>query len=190
MVSVELDEASLEKPDVPPLPKEVLEQRRQARDDINALIAAIETHKSKHNDELPETLAALTEGEEPILKELKKDPWGNAYEYQKRSLTTFAITSIGSEQGGPISSEEFAHEDELAARTQAWDAYEKKLAEGKKTVESLTKRFGPWYYVIDAQSYSKLKLNRDSLAKPKTPPSEEPALPGLPDLPLPPGEGR
>ena len=55
------------------------------------------------------------------------------------------------------------------------------LAVGQKA--RLTKRFGPWYYVIDQSLFGKLKPKRADLVKPKsaTPPANgETPAPNLP----------
>jgi Domain of unknown function (DUF4340) len=48
--------------------------------------------------------------------------------------------------------------------------YEKKLKNGEKKVKELNDRFGPWYYVISAESFEKLRLTRAELIKPKDAP--------------------
>jgi hypothetical protein len=48
--------------------------------------------------------------------------------------------------------------------------YEKKLKNGEKKVKELNNRFGPWYYVISAESFEKLRLTRAELVKPKEAP--------------------
>lgn len=48
--------------------------------------------------------------------------------------------------------------------------YEKKLKNGEKKVKDLNDRFGPWYYVISAESFEKLRLTRAELIKPKEAP--------------------
>jgi hypothetical protein len=48
--------------------------------------------------------------------------------------------------------------------------YEKKLKNGEQKVKELNDRFGPWYYVISAESFEKLRLTRAELVKPKDAP--------------------
>jgi hypothetical protein len=52
-----------------------------------------------------------------------------------------------------------------------------KIAEGRKKVDQLNKRFGEWYYVISAESFDSLRLSRSALVKPKEAKPEE-AKPG------------
>jgi hypothetical protein len=168
MVSVELDESVFTKPTEAALPADIREKRKKARDDINALIAAVTTFKSRAEGKLPESLAALTEGENPPLKEVMKDPWGKDYTLEAKEGDSFVIRSEGEPTAGPVASDDFAKEDKIATLARDWEAYEKKLADGKSAVESLSKRFGPWYYIIDAESFKKLRVARADLVQPKT----------------------
>jgi hypothetical protein len=45
--------------------------------------------------------------------------------------------------------------------------FEKKLKKGQDKVKQLNKRFGPWYYVISAESFENLRQGRASLVQPK-----------------------
>jgi hypothetical protein len=57
--------------------------------------------------------------------------------------------------------------------------YEKKLKNGEKKVKELNDRFGPWYYVISAESFEKLRLTRAELVKPiEAPGAKKNAAPG------------
>ena len=60
--------------------------------------------------------------------------------------------------------------------------YEKKIADGKKKVEELTDRFGPWYYVTPGDSFRAINLDRAAITQPKKPPgapdASMPAFPG------------
>ncbi len=49
--------------------------------------------------------------------------------------------------------------------------YEKKLKQGEEKVKGLNARFGPWYYVISAESFENLRLTRAGLEKPKGSPA-------------------
>lgn len=49
---------------------------------------------------------------------------------------------------------------------------DEKIAEGRKKVDQLNKRFGDWYYVISAESFDSLRLSRAALVKPKAKPEE------------------
>ena len=58
--------------------------------------------------------------------------------------------------------------------------YEKKLKNGEKKVKDLNDRFGPWYYVISAESFENLRLTHAGLVKPKENPAAKkgPSSPG------------
>jgi hypothetical protein len=60
--------------------------------------------------------------------------------------------------------------------------YEKKIADGKKKVDELTDRFGPWYYVTPGESFRAINLDRAAITQPKKPPgaadSPMPSFPG------------
>lgn len=67
----------------------------------------------------------------------------------------------------------------------AWTAYqdklkeyEKKLTDGQKRRDELAKKFDEWYYIVAADAYGKLKLDRTTLLKvvPTTQPTTLPAL--------------
>ena len=51
--------------------------------------------------------------------------------------------------------------------------YEKKLKNGEKKAKELNDRFGPWYYVISAESFENLRLTHAGLVKPKEAPGEK-----------------
>jgi hypothetical protein len=59
--------------------------------------------------------------------------------------------------------------------------YEKKLKNGEQKAKDLNNRFGPWYYVISAESFENLRLTHAGLVKPKGAPGEkkEPAMPNF-----------
>ncbi len=46
-------------------------------------------------------------------------------------------------------------------------AHATKVEEGEEEATSLSERFGPWYYVIDAESFAELHLGRTDLVKKK-----------------------
>lgn len=79
----------------------------------------------------------------------------------------------------PAKKPEDQKKDEEAAKA-AKDEYEKKKKEhadkidaGKKRAEKLAQRFGQWYYVISADSFKKLRLDRPALVKPKAKPEDK-----------------
>ncbi len=76
----------------------------------------------------------------------------------------------------------------------AVDVWKQRVESGKKRAESLSKRFADWYYVISADSLSKLRPGRDDLLKaeePKAGPGGPSASPdGLGPVTLPPPAGE
>ncbi|MEM9701245.1 MAG: hypothetical protein AAF907_02225, partial [Planctomycetota bacterium] len=73
------------------------------------------------------------------------------------------------------------YEEDLAVYLAAKAEYDRKLAAAKERVEELNRRFGDWYYVVDAAEVADLPLTRDALLD--DPPADEPAA----DAPLPSG---
>jgi len=67
--------------------------------------------------------------------------------------------------------------------------WEKKKADGKKRAEELTKRFAPWYYVISADAFKKLRVERSALVKAKEVPKDE-KKPEEPKKPEPPKDEK
>ncbi|HVR83887.1 MAG TPA: hypothetical protein VMU54_06210, partial [Planctomycetota bacterium] len=51
--------------------------------------------------------------------------------------------------------------------------WEKKKTDGKKRAAELSTRFAPWYYVISADAFSKLRVERSALVKAKEAPKDE-----------------
>ncbi len=55
----------------------------RAKQDVANLISAVQTYAVEHNDQYPKALEDLvTDAKRKYLRELKKDPWGNAYVYK------------------------------------------------------------------------------------------------------------
>jgi hypothetical protein len=187
MVTAEFVADLLAKPAGAKLPKEQLDKRSEARTQIEAIQQAVEAFRTKHENKLPETLAKLTEKPaegEPLLKELKQDPWGSDYVLQPQG-DSYVVLSFGDDKkdGGEgvaadVRSDRLPFEDELKKAADDWTAYDGKVTEGQKEAEKLTKRFGPWYYVIDQALFGKLKPKREDLVKAKT--AEAPPTPGAP----------
>jgi hypothetical protein len=184
MVTAEFDEALLKKPGGARLPEDELKKRQDARTAIEAIVKAIDDFKQKNDKKLPESLAKLCEKPaegEPLLAELKKDPWENDYSLAVQG-ETFAVVSFGGDkaEGGEgaamdVRSDQFVKEDELRKTVDEWKEYDRKVEDGKKEATNLGRRFGPWYYVIDGQLFGKLKPARKDLVKPKDKPPEKPA---------------
>jgi hypothetical protein len=68
--------------------------------------------------------------------------------------------------------EEKAKKDKEEYETKKKD-WEKKKDEGKKRAEKLAARFADWYYVISADAFKKLRVDRAALVKPKEAPKDE-----------------
>lgn len=175
MITAQFDDSLLQKPDKPRLSDEQLQKRKDARSEIEKLVKAVDDYKQAHDGKLPEALTLLTEGDKPPLKELKKDPWDNDYVLHVDG-DKFTVSSLGEDKkpGGEgaatdLANDKFAVEDELAKAAADWKAYDQKVTDGRKEADSLTQRFGPWYYVIDAASFTKLKPQRKDLVKEKAP---------------------
>ena len=187
MVSVTFDESLLQKPVGLRFAKEQLDKRSAARDAMAAIVAAVDAYKAKNGGKLPEALAKLTEKPaegEPLLAELKKDPWDGDYVLQVQG-ETFTVVSFAEDkkEGGEgaatdVRSDQFPREDEFKRTSDEWTEYDKKVEDGKKEADKLVKRFGPWYYVIDQALFTKLKPTRKDLVKDKAP-----AVPADPNAP-------
>lgn len=68
--------------------------------------------------------------------------------------------------------EEKAKKDKEEYETKKKDR-EKKKDDGKKRADKLAARFADWYYVISADAFKKLRVDRAQLAKPKEAPKDE-----------------
>jgi hypothetical protein len=182
MVTAEFDEALLEKPAGTRLAQEHLDKRREAQRQIEAIQRAVEAYRAKNDNKLPATLAQLTEKPaegEALLAELKQDPWGNDYQFLVQG-ETYTIVSFAEDkaEGGEgvnadVRSDRLPYEDELQRMQTAWSDYDKKVEEGRAEADKLTKRFGPWYYVIDQSLFDKLRPKREKLVKAKEAGGEE-----------------
>jgi hypothetical protein len=188
MVTAEFVESLLTKPAGVRLPKEQLDKRKEARTAIEAIQKAVDAFREKNDKKLPESLAKLTEKPaegEALLAELKKDPWDNDYVLQAAG-EGYAVVSFGEDkkEGGEgaatdLRSDGLVAEDTFQRVADEWTEYDRKVDEGRKEADKLTKRFGPWYYVIDQALFAKLKPTRADLVKAKaeTPPAGG-AVPG------------
>jgi hypothetical protein len=184
MVTAEFDEKLIEKPTGAKLTQDELDKRAEAEKQIEAIQAAVETYRANHDNALPESLAVLTEkpegeGQQPLLAELKQDPWGGDYQLLKQEDGSYVVASFAADKadGGTLEntdvrSDRLPYENELTRIAEEWKTYEGKLDEGRKEAERLTKRFGPWYYVIDQSLFAKLKPQRADLVEAKEPAKE------------------
>jgi hypothetical protein len=50
----------------------------------------------------------------------------------------------------------------------AWDRWKRSVDAGSERSDELNRRFGPWYYVISAESFDKLRVKRADLVREKT----------------------
>ncbi|MDH3197711.1 MAG: DUF4340 domain-containing protein [Candidatus Krumholzibacteria bacterium] len=50
----------------------------------------------------------------------------------------------------------------------AWDRWKRRVDAGNERSDALNRRFGPWYYVISAESFDKLRVKRADLVREKT----------------------
>jgi Domain of unknown function (DUF4340)/Type II secretion system (T2SS), protein G len=199
MVSAEFDESLLQKPAGLRMAAEVLDQRRDARSQIEAIVSAIDAYKAKNEGKLPAALADLTkkpnDTDPALLGELKQDPWGQDFVYAIEG-EGYKLSSKGPDQveggegiGLDLVSTLLVREDDLKRDADQWVEFDKKVEAGKQEADDLTGRFGPWYYVIDNALFTKLKPTRADLSKakeaaPATPQDgSAPVVPGLPVLP-------
>lgn len=76
------------------------------------------------------------------------------------------------------------YEADLAEYEQKKAEHDKKVEAGKKLVEDLSARFADWYYVIAADTFDDLAVDRSDLVEPKeAPAADDAAAPQLPGLP-------
>lgn len=73
--------------------------------------------------------------------------------------------------------EQKVEEEKAKKAKEEWETKKKDLAkkkeDGKKRAEKLSARFAEWYYVISADAFKKLRVERSQLVKPKAPPKDE-----------------
>ena len=198
LVSAEFDQSLLAAPKGARLPDEVLDQRRDARSQIEAIVSAIDAFKQKNEGKLPAALADLTkkpnDTDAALLTELKQDPWGQDFVYVVEG-EGYKLLSKGPDQveggdgvGTDVVSTLLVREDDMKRDADQWKEHETKVEAGKKEAADLTRRFGPWYYVIDNALFQKLKPTRADLSKAKDAPAQTPqdgtapVAPGVPGL--------
>ncbi|MFN3242095.1 MAG: DUF4340 domain-containing protein [Planctomycetota bacterium] len=175
MVTAEFVADLIEQPAGPRLEQAELDKRRLARSTIEAMVKAIDAFQAA-NERLPENfeeLVAPREEGEPFLKSVGPDPWGNEFQYKKEGETYVVLSYAkdgaagGSAEGKDVSSAALAFEDTLDTAASEWQTYDGKVEAGQEEADKLTRRFGPWYYVIDKELFDKLKPKRADLVKPK-----------------------
>lgn len=184
MVTAEFAESILKKPAGVRLPQDQLDKRAAARRDIEDVQKAVEAFRAKNGNKLPESLAKLAEKPAEgaaLLAELKKDPWGNDYILSAVGDSYVVLSyADGNAEAGEgaatdVRSDRLPLEDELKKAADEWTEFDRKVDEGKKEAEKLTKRFGGWYYVIDGALFQKLKPKREDLVKAKAAEAAAPA---------------
>jgi hypothetical protein len=177
MVSAEFDETLLDKPTAVRLVADELAKRAEARSMIQSIQAALATYTTANEGKLPAALADLTvkpEEGEALLKELAVDPWGNQYDFLPVGdsyvlMSHAADGKVGGEGANQdVRSDQLPLEDALATAAAEWTTFDGKIKTGQEEAEGLTKRFGPWYYVIDKTLFDKLKPSRADLVEPKS----------------------
>lgn len=181
MVSADFDPTLLSRPGVAALPVDHLEKRRAARTGIEMLLEAVERYRTQHGA-LPATLEQLAQGDTPLLPSLDPDPWGNPYVYRRSGgdAESFSIASLaedGAESGTgvglDIQSDLFLAEDALHRAAEDQTRYEEQVKTGQELAQQLRNRFAPWYYVIDEDSFKKLRRDRAGLVQKKATPDEQ-----------------
>lgn len=80
-------------------------RQAKARFEIGQIKTAVGIYTIQNNGRIPETLEDLRKpprGEEEPLLDLKKDPWGNEYVYEKTGSRRYVVRCFGADgvQGG------------------------------------------------------------------------------------------
>ena len=65
------------------------------------------------------------------------------------------------------------YEEDLEIYELAVKNYDEKMKAGKERVAELNRRFADWYYVISADVFDRMKLNRVDIVEPQDPPEDE-----------------
>lgn len=186
MISVDFDPTGVAKPKDPKPTEELVKQREAARDELEKLNDALASYRDAHEGKFPAALQELTAGDNAALKELPKDPWGKEFSYTyDPAANSYELLSLGADgaAGGDSANADINSKALEAVGTfrklyDDWVAAEKKEEEGRAEVATLTKRFEPWFYVIDAASFDKLRVKRADVVTapeagpPVTPPGE------------------
>ncbi|HIE71545.1 MAG TPA: hypothetical protein EYP98_16000, partial [Planctomycetes bacterium] len=176
MVTAEFVADLIEKPTVVRITEGELAKRKEARKMIESIQAAVASYMTANENKLPAALTDLTqkpaEGE-PLLKELPVDPWGNQYQFEPSGDTYVVLShgadgaAVGDAENQDVRSDQLPMEDALVTAAGEWTTYDGKIKTGEDEAASLTKRFGPWYYVIDKSLFDKLKPSRADLVTKK-----------------------
>lgn len=190
MITATFDQSLLEQPEGTPLLEEQLEKRQTARNDIQEILDAIKSYQEANEGATPAALADLTTGEAPALSEIRQDPWENDYVLEQNG-DDFRVVSYGADgaadgegDGEDVASDAFDREGELRTIANDHKRFRDQIEEGEKAAADLTARFGPWYYVIDDESFQSLRLKADQLAVEKGAEEEAPQAPELGNFPI------
>lgn len=88
--------------------------KTRIKTDLSTIANACEMYKLKYNNKYPDSADALASGDNPILKKVPKDPWGNTYQL-KREGSKVVVWCYG-EDGVPGGTEgndkDYSSEDE------------------------------------------------------------------------------
>jgi hypothetical protein len=124
-------------------------------------------------------------------KEEKKDPKDKKPDGGSENRYLFVSVRYDDSLAGPVPvepkpyvadpakkpEEQKADEEKAKKDKEEYEAkkkdFEKKKEEGRKRAAQLTTRFGEWYYVISADAFKKLRVDRAQLVKAKEVPKEE-----------------
>lgn len=143
-----------------------------------------------------EVSAGTPEADEKETKDEKKDPKKDEKKDDKKAGGTenrYLMVSVRYDESllgaAPVEPKPYVAdaskkpEDQKAAEEAAKKAkdeyetkkkdFEKKKVDGKKRAEELQARFAQWYYVISADAFKKLRVDRASLVKAKEAPKDD-----------------
>jgi hypothetical protein len=182
MVTVNLDPDGLKRPEGAEISEDEATKVREAIREIEDIVAKIE-EKRGEGGELPDPLSDAVGDDETLAA----DPWDRQYVLVKTE-DGFRVSSLGrdGETGGEGADADLVSDALEEARGRLLTAREirehaEKVEKAGERLEELQERFAPWYYVIDADLYDKLKLSRADAVKAKEP--EEPEEPEMPEVP-------
>ncbi|MHC5064838.1 MAG: DUF4340 domain-containing protein [Planctomycetota bacterium] len=172
MVTASFDASLLEAPEGTPVPQSHLDKLKTARNEMDKVIAAIDAY-AQNKGEHPPALSDLVTGEQKFIGGLPKDPWEKDFVYEKTE-DGFVLICVGEDGavGGEgvnadLRSDAFNMIDDEQAIVDRHQTHANKVTESEEEVQKLNERFGPWYYVIDAEAFNKLHLSREQLVKKK-----------------------
>ncbi len=172
MVTASFDAGLLEAPEGTTVPQSHLDKLKTARNEMEKIISAIDSY-AQNKGEHPPALTDLVTGEQKFIGALPQDPWEKDFVYEKTEdgfvLTCLAEDGVAGGEGinADLRSDAFNMIDDQQAIVDRHQDHANKITEGEEEVQKLNERFGPWYYVIDAEAFNKLHLAREQLVKKK-----------------------